>query len=150
MPYDFRARSNASMKSFSVKSRTKQNFKDQCDINNIIKKYRKNGVNPFVVTESARYGDYSEVPSYQDSLNFIISADEAFMKLDPRIRARFQNNPGLLIDFCADPNNREEAVKLGLIEKVVPQGTPSSESGVAGSVGASGANATSTGGVSGA
>ena len=136
MIYDFRKRSNDSLIFDDTPSCTKQNFKDQCDINFILKKYTRAGVNPFVITESARFGDFSDVPDYQDALNLVTSADEAFMQIDAKVRARFQNNPALLIDFLSDTNNRAEAIKLGLIEERVPEVPPTGSS----SSGASGAS----------
>lgn len=37
------------------------------------------------------------------------------MTLPPEIRTRFDNDPGKLIDFVADPDNRQEAQELGIV-----------------------------------
>jgi phage internal scaffolding protein len=118
MKYDFRARSDASRIFNTEPSLTKQSFKDACDINNILKKYVRNGVNPFVITQSAQFGDYTDLPTYQESLNLVTDAQESFDSLPASLRKRFDNDPGLLMDFLSHPENRAEAINLGLIEAV--------------------------------
>lgn len=94
-------------------SRTKQSFRDECDINNILKKYLKTGILP-VVTRVQQYGDFSEVSDYQGALHTVMSAQEAFMDLPSKVRERFMNDPGQFLEFMADPKNGKEAVELGL------------------------------------
>ena len=43
------------------------------------------------------------------------NARESFAMLPSSIRKRFDNDPGLLLAFLDDENNREEAFSLGLI-----------------------------------
>ena len=57
---------------------TKQSFKDECDINNILKKYETTGALPSLILENPQYGDYSNVPAYQDALNIVMKAEEQF------------------------------------------------------------------------
>jgi len=117
MKYDFQKRSDDSAIYFDVKSSlTKQEFVSGCNINNIIKKYTKNGINPLCITQDAKYGDFTDVPSHQEALDLIMAADEHFMQLPAELRARFANDPGQLLEFLGDPSNREEAVKLGLVQ----------------------------------
>lgn len=116
MKYDFRARSDASKLMFeSEHSLTKQEFKNQVNINNILKKYTKNGINPFVIAEGAKFGDFSALPSYQDAMNVVAQANETFAQLPSNIRKRFSNDPGEFLEFFKDPNNEAEARRLGLL-----------------------------------
>jgi hypothetical protein len=55
------------------------------------------------------------------------------MRLDPKLRMRFANDPQNLVDFLDDPENHDEAEKLGLIVREakptekstsVPAGSP--------------------------
>ena len=48
-------------------------------------------------------------------MNVVRAADENFMRLDARVRSRFNNSPQKFLEFFADPENREEAVRLGLV-----------------------------------
>jgi len=95
-------------------SLTQQHFKDDCDINNIINKYEKTGQLP-LSNKVGRYADYSELTDYQGMLQTIQDAQDAFMELPALIRSKFRNNPGEMINFLQNPNNREEAIKLGLV-----------------------------------
>lgn len=96
-------------------SLTKQSFKDECDINNIIARARDGGDISHINTRVGTYGDFTNVPSYRDALDFVREADEMFLGLDPNVRARFRNDPQELLSFLADDKNREEAVKLGIL-----------------------------------
>lgn len=117
MDYDFQKRSDDSAIHFNRKnSLTRQEFVSQCNINNIVNKYVKNGNNPFVITQDAKYGDFTNVPSHQDALDLILRAEDHFMQLPPQLRARFDNDAGLLLQFLGNPNNRQEAIKLGLVQ----------------------------------
>jgi len=113
-------RPNGSLRSFTVNeepSRTQQQFKDQTNVNNIMKKYLKTGTITHLNTSSGQYGDFSTLTDYQKSLQTVIDANNSFNQLSSEIRKKFGNNPQLLINFLADPKNREEAIDLGLITK---------------------------------
>lgn len=68
-------------------------------------------------TSLALYGDFSDVDDYHTMMNKIISAQEAFQELPVNIKKRFDQDPGKLIDFLNNPENREEAERLGLVNK---------------------------------
>lgn len=95
-------------------SRTQQHFKAECDLNNILKKFAVTGVLP-QNRLSPRYGDFSNIGDYHACLNAVRSAQSEFEALPASIRARFLNDPGLLIEFLNDDTNRSEAIELGLI-----------------------------------
>lgn len=94
-----------------------QQFADDSDPNTIMAKFAKTGdislLNPGNTVP--RYGDFTSVEDYQTSLNTVIAAQDAFDSLDAQIRARFKNDPAVLMEFLDDEANREEAVKLGLV-----------------------------------
>jgi len=98
-------------------SRTDQSFKKECDINNIMRKYRATGQVAHLSARKAVYGDFSMYGDYQDCLNKAIGAQELFNALPADVRKRFGQNPQQLLDFVADASNRDEAIKLGLIDK---------------------------------
>lgn len=101
-------------------SKTQQQFKDAHDINNIMKKYQKAGISyNHLPAPTGTYGDFTNLKSYQESVQAAIDADSAFMTLPSSVRKRFNNNPQELFDFLNDKQNYDEAVKLGLIEKPV-------------------------------
>lgn len=101
---------------------TKQEFKEQCDINHIIAKYRKTGELP-IARKNGVFADVSNITDYHDMVGKIQNAQNAFMYLPADLRARFNNDPGALLSFLQDPTNLQEAIKLGLVEAKKEQQT---------------------------
>lgn len=103
------------------KTRTQQQFKDQCDINKIIKRYpniEHYGPQAFgIPVKNGKYLDNTTVTDYQASLDLIIEANNSFNSLPSDLRKRFFNDPKELLSFLNDPKNKEEAIQLGLINK---------------------------------
>lgn len=102
-------------------TKTQQQFKDQCDINLIMKKYRETGQISHLRNSQGQYLDVSELPSYQEALNTLITANNSFASLSSEVRKRFGNDPKNMIEFLSDPSNDPEAIKLGL--KISPPST---------------------------
>ena len=94
-------------------SLTKQSFKDECDVNNILKNYNKTGVMP----ENFDPGEFRDVTGidYQESMQMVASASSMFNELPSALRKRFKNDPAELLSFTSDDKNIEEAHKLGLL-----------------------------------
>lgn len=102
------------------KTLTQQQFKDECDINNIIKNYSQTGVLP-VSQKVGAFLDVSNVADYQTALQTVFEAQKAFDALPSSIRSKFENDPNQLLAFIEDDKNYDEALKLGLLEKQSPQ-----------------------------
>lgn len=101
-------------------SLTQQQFLEESDINFIANRYGLTGEMP-TVKEPPAYGDFTGVFDYQTAQNALRSAQEAFMELPAKIRSRFQNEPQNLLEFLHDEENRDEAVKLGILTKKTPE-----------------------------
>lgn len=106
---------------FNAPSMTKQSFKDECDINKLMKRWSASGdlsnvLRSFELENGFRasYGDYTGVQSYHESLNRVLAAENAFMQLPSSLRERFRNDPGEFLAFVQDPENERELVELGL------------------------------------
>jgi len=106
------------------KSRTKQSFRDECDINFIMDKWKRTGEIPAASVGKMRpkYGDFSNPNDYMEACNRVLDANEAFASLPAFLRDRFANEPANLIAFLSDSNNQDEAIKLGLAQAPVPEG----------------------------
>jgi phage internal scaffolding protein len=91
-----------------------QNFKDESDINYIVRQFGLTGELPGKPL-SPQYGDFTGVLDYHSAVNAVLAAQDDFMELPAQLRSRFNNDPAELIDFLADEQNREEATKLGLV-----------------------------------
>lgn len=104
---------------------TEQCHKDACDVDNIIRQYDRTGLITHVNQAVANYGDFTLVNEYQESLNMVIQADNAFMDLPAKVRSRFGNDAGAFFEFATDPANSDEMVKLGLADApVIPDPAP--------------------------
>lgn len=103
------------------KSMTQQQFKDECDINNIMQKYVTTGEFSHATKKQGVYADFSGIRDYQQMVETVMYAQEAFDLLPAKVRSRFRNDPGELLAFLQDPNNKEEARSLGLLaDNAVP------------------------------
>jgi len=99
-------------------TRAQKQFKEECDVNNIIAKYRKTGSITHVRNaEQGVYMDLTELPSLMEAQKVVIAAATAFESVPSHIRQRFSHDPQQFIDFLSDPKNNEEAIKLGLKTK---------------------------------
>lgn len=96
---------------------TKQSFKDECDINVIVKRYRTTGILPEIIKQNPQYGEFADVPSYQEAQEIYLKANEQFMSLNSHVRDRFGHDPGKFLEFATNPKNAEEMIKLGLATK---------------------------------
>lgn len=122
---------------FDQPSQTLQSFKDDADINCIIARFENTGVlvDPTVpVSRTPQFGDFSDLPTYQEAQNVIVAANNAFNSLSSKIRERFGNDPAAYFDFVRNlkegSDDYDEAVRLGIIDKhadrgpEVPAGSP--------------------------
>lgn len=95
---------------------TQQQFKDECDINNIMRRYTATGVLTHLNSRQPEYGDFSNPVDFQNALNTVLEGEAMFAELPAHLRDRFGNDPQQLLEFIADPKNVEEAIKLGLFK----------------------------------
>lgn len=110
-----------------VPSMTKQQFRDDCDINVMVARALRGEILP---QRSGSFGDFTAVRDFHSAMNQVTAARDAFMSLPAKVRSRFDNDPGALLDFLGDPSNLKEAVELGLITsfKEVSDGDAAAES----------------------
>lgn len=103
-------------------SLTKQSFAADADINNIVGahlKKRQPGVQPMPIgnpaaTRRITYG-FQPALDYHQALNTVVSARIKFDSLPAKVRTRFANDVGAMLDFAANPENRAEALEYGLV-----------------------------------
>ncbi|WNK13632.1 MAG: internal scaffolding protein [Microvirus sp.] len=103
--------------------RTKQQFKAECDINTIMKAYEQTGQLGHLSKRAPTYADVENI-DFQQAMDIISGAKSMFSELPAALRDRFSNDPARLLQFIQNPNNREEALKLGLLAKPVEPATP--------------------------
>jgi phage internal scaffolding protein len=120
--YDHNAASNASGLSCQEPTRAQQHHKEECDINEILRRFGKTGQMPVNMSE-ALYPDFTDAVDYHTALNQIIASEREFDLLPATLRKRFDNDPANLVYFMQDKKNYQEAIELGLINapKTEPQ-----------------------------
>ncbi|WNK12440.1 MAG: internal scaffolding protein [Microvirus sp.] len=101
--------------SFTGPGRTKQEFKDECDINVLMAKYLRTGQMDHVNTLLPQFEDVTDI-DFQSAQNLIADAMSLFEGIPSAIRNRFDNQPGKLLDWVHDPKNAKEASDLGFLD----------------------------------
>lgn len=104
---------------YPERSRTKPEFYKDCNMNNIMAKYRRTGVLGDPIKRAGFYGDFSSGADFAEMMRKTTNAQSAFNELPAFIRSRFQNDPQQLVEFLHDSKNDAEAIELGL--KVKPK-----------------------------
>lgn len=111
---------------FKGQSMTKQSFRQESNINNIMKKYERTGLLEHVNERQARFGDFADIPDFQTALNQIHEAQMLFDDLPAAIRKKFQNDPVEFVEFAQNPENEDQMIEMGLLPPK-PSVSPSNE-----------------------
>ncbi|QCQ84902.1 internal scaffolding protein [Blackfly microvirus SF02] len=107
-------------------SMTKQSFKEECDINNIVRRFEATGIIDHINQAHAQ-GYYQDLPSGLDlqmGLDMIAQADRAFMSLPADIRAKFDNDAVAFVSYVHDPANQQQLIDWGLAKDTRPPPPP--------------------------
>ena len=99
-------------------SRTRQEFKAECDINTIMRQYSQTGVLSHVNRAEPRFMDFSNVPDLATSLSFLMQADEAFMSLPAVVRREFDNDARKFVEFAENSENLDQLRSWGLAKPI--------------------------------
>lgn len=94
--------------------RTKQSSIEECDINEIIRRFEATGQLTHISNVLPKYGDFTNADDYKTVLDQTIQLEAEFATLPASTRSRFDNDPSKLLEFLSDENNRDEAIELGL------------------------------------
>lgn len=112
----------AAATTFEDESLTQQSFKDDADINVLVRRF---GLDkqplPVEATDPRYYGDFTNVPDLRTALELVRDAENRFMDLPAQLRSKFDNNPAKLWHWINDPDNGHEAVRLGLLRAPDPE-----------------------------
>lgn len=99
-------------------SLTQAQFAEECDINNIMATYVKTGQITHLSRSQGIYQEMAEFPpDFATAMEIVSQSKQAFADLPSDVRSRFKHDPQNLIEFLKNPDNRDEAEKLGLINK---------------------------------
>ena len=95
-------------------SRTKRSFKEECDINTIMRRFGVSGAAPQNV-RAPTYQDFEEVFDFRSAMHVLMDAEKSFMAMPSEVRKRFGNDPQEFVEFCSSEANLDEMKRLGLI-----------------------------------
>lgn len=95
-------------------SLTQQQYKDECNPNNVIARYNKTGELHHIRTNQPMFVDMTSL-DFVEMREQVARIEENFMQLPAATRKHFKHDPKQLLAFLEDPQNREEGIKLGLI-----------------------------------
>lgn len=107
----------------SKPSLTQQEFKESCDINNILAKFSVQaqalGVDPsqLMPQDQGTYGDFSNLDDFQTAQNKIAFLNDQFSNLPSSIRRKFGDDLNTFINAVSDPNRIDELGDLGVWNK---------------------------------
>lgn len=88
--------------------RTKQAFKDQCDINKMLKKAQQKGSLAHIQKyPELVYGEFDGEFDLLTAQQRLIRANEIFADAPSEIRKEFGNDALKFVKFCANPENNE-------------------------------------------
>lgn len=107
----------------TTESMTKQEFKDECDINRIVARFEKTGLVNHLAQGVPQFADVSQMGDYRSALHTVMEAEEWFMGLPAKVRAQFRNDPAELLDAMHDQSRHAELIELGILEAA--EGPPS-------------------------
>ena len=110
-PYDKPKR--VSISYLEAETKTKQSFRDECDINSIMARHQRTGAITHLQNHQGQYGFASGI-DFHESMNIVTKAQSMFNELPSSIRTKFENSPAKFLDFVQEPKNADELVSLGL------------------------------------
>ncbi len=93
--------------------RTKQSFRDECDINLIMKRAAIGGTISHLNKYEGAYADYSDYDFFEQTQK-LTRGREIFDDLPAEVRREFGQNPAAFFDYVNDPANK------GVLAKKLP------------------------------
>lgn len=113
-------------------SLTQQHDKDEADINVLVRRFGVTGEVP-QTTVAPVYEDFTEVANdYHSAMNLILQANQSFSELPAEVRLRFNNDPGMFVDFVSNYENISEMREMGLANAAEPETDAPTEVGEGG------------------
>lgn len=96
-------------------SMTKQSFKDECDINNILSQFKMTGIISHINEQQPMFTDLPSDFDYQSSLHTIMQAEESFAALPSMVRDYFSNDPQQFLAAFGSEDGRAKLTEWGII-----------------------------------
>lgn len=107
----------------SKPSLTQQEFKESCDINNILAKFSVQAqalgvsISQLMPQDQGTYGDFSNLDDFQTAQNKIAFLNDQFSNLPSNVRRKFGDDLNVFIGAISDPTRVDELGELGVWNK---------------------------------
>ena len=103
---------------FTQPSLTQQQFKDECEIESLLKAHNLSQVMGIVNNHGQQplYGDVSDIPDFHDAQNHVARATEYFEGLSSDVRSRFNNSLSEFLTTLNNPDAREALTEMGVLK----------------------------------
>lgn len=92
-------------------SRTKQSFKDETDIDKILKKAQMSGSLDHLTEHGGSYGDFAGF-DFHESQTMLAEGTQIFSELPSEVRNEFGNSVSAFFEFVNRPENVDNLAKL--------------------------------------
>ncbi len=99
------------VRKYTKHGRTKQSYKDSCDINKLLEKGAKAGGLSHIERHGAQYGDFANIDWEQVPLQ-LAEGRQVFNELPADIKREFNQSPGEFYEFVTNPDNSERLTEL--------------------------------------
>lgn len=96
---------------YSQHGRTKQCYKDECDVNKILERAQTIEGLSHLEKHGAHYADYSDF-DFQSHAYKMAKGQEIFEELPAEIKREFKQNPQAFFEFATDPKNANRLPEL--------------------------------------
>jgi len=90
-----------------------QQFKQDADLNSIMRKFQKTGAIDHANIHQGSYGMASPYDLHQ-AMNLVSNANTLFADLPSTVRNKFRNDPLAFFEYVQNPDNATEAATLGI------------------------------------
>jgi hypothetical protein len=90
-----------------------QSHKKEVEINNIVRKHGEDLIRQVASLQEFVYDDVTG-NDFQESMNALLRASEAFENVPSEIRKEFDHSPAKFMDFVHNPENKEKMIEMGL------------------------------------
>jgi len=90
--------------------RTKQSFRDECDINLIMQRAAQGGTISHLAKFEGIYADFSDF-DFQEHTQKLTRGREVFDDLPAEIRREFSQSPAAFFKYVNDPANKDDLLK---------------------------------------
>lgn len=95
-------------------SLTKQSFKQECDVNFVVKNHGQRGMWDHLNPLPPTYGDFTGSLALQEATQLVEQAQLDFDSLPAEVRSACHNDPAMLLQLLANQDDTARLVELGL------------------------------------